>query len=333
MTQASRRQFVQTGLALAGLSLGIGCGVLSIPGQQRPAVHHIGFMDVVAGTPKIEPFREGMRALGYVEGQNVVIEYREADVNPERLLELASELVALGVELIVASNPVAAYAASQITTVIPIVVAGGDFVASGLVTNIAHPEGNVTGVSTNSVEVVGKWVELLKETVPGLTHLAAVVDLSGPPAQAFLPVLQRAAQDLQLQLNRYDLRDLDHLPAVLAAVKADGADGLVLVSGGVIGGGSDPRIGSVVRTAGLPAVAQRQAFALNGGLLAHGPDNDALARRSASYVDRILKGAQPGDLPIELPTQFDIVVNLKSANEMGITIPQSVLARATEIIQ
>jgi putative ABC transport system substrate-binding protein len=328
----TRRQFMRSSVLLTGAGLLAGCDTIRLPGQQ-PALRRIGFLDVVAGTPKIEPFREGMRGLGYIEGQNLLIECREADVNPARLTELTSELLDLRVELIVASNPVAALSASQMTSTTPIFVAGGDFVASGLVTNVSHPEGNITGVSTNSVEVVGKRVEPLKETVPAMSHLAAVVDLSGPPAQAFLPVLQHAALDLRLQLTWYDLRELDQLSSLLGSVRADGANGLVLVSGGVIGGGSDPRIGSGARSAGIPSVAQRQAFATNGGLLAHGPDNDALARRSADFVDKILKGAQPGDLPVELPTQFDIIVNLRSAQEMGITVPQSILARATEIIQ
>jgi putative tryptophan/tyrosine transport system substrate-binding protein len=333
VTYVCRREIIRAGLALVGIGLVAGCGVASFTGRQRSPLSRIGFLDVLTGMPKIEPFREGMRALGYVDGQNIVIEYRDTDVNAERIRALAAELVGLPVEIIVVSNTVAALAASQLTSIIPIVVAGGDFVAAGLVTNIAHPGGNVTGVSSNSVEVVGKWVELLKETIPGLTHVAVLMDLSNPAALASVPMIQRAAQDLQLPLISYDLRNLDQLPAALAAVKSEGADGVVFVSGGVIAGGADPRIGEAVRVSGLPALAQRGAFAANGGLLAHGPDNDALTRRSATYVDRILKGAQAGDLPIELPTQFEIIVNLKSAKELGITIPGSVLARATEVIQ
>ena len=199
--------------------------------------------------------------------------------------------------------------------------------------NIAHPEGTITGVANNTAETSVKWVELLKEIVPTLSRLAVLADPSDPGInKLLLPSVQRAAQTLQLQLTSYDLRDLDQLSAVLSTVKADGADGLV-VAGGVLGGGANPRIGAEVLKARLPAAAGTRAFAVNGGLLAHGTNNDALARRSASYVDKLLKGAKPGDLPIELPTAFDFVINLKTAQALGLTIPPSVLQQATETIQ
>jgi putative ABC transport system substrate-binding protein len=220
-----------------------------------------------------------------------------------------------------------------VTSVIPIVTAGGDVVAGGLVTNIARPEGNITGVASNSAEAVGKWLELLRETVPGISQLAGLLDPRAPTASSFLRAAQPAAQALQLQLAWYELRDLDQLTAVLTTARSDGADGLVLVPGGVLGGGGDPRIVAELLKSRLPAVSQQRDFAVNGGLLGHGTDNDALARRAASYVDKILKGALPGELPIELSTEFNIVINLKSAQELGITVPGTVLARATELIQ
>ena len=274
-----------------------------------------------------------MRDLGYVEEQNLLVEYRDAEGDQERLPAMAAELVGLPVEVIVAYNVFAIIAASRATSVIPIVATGANVVGAGLVANIARPEGNITGVATNTVETVGKWIELLKETVPTISRLAAVLDRSGPAAQANLEQVQRAAQSLQLQYTAYDLRDLDQLSAVLSTARADGADGLMLVSGGVLGGGGDPRIGGAVLKSRLPAVAEARPFAIAGGLLAHGSDTAALARRSASYVDKILKGARPADLPIELPTTFSVVVNLKTARELGITVPQSVLHRATEVVQ
>lgn len=332
MTRASRRQFLQGGLSVAGLSVLAGCRPLAMPGQ--PTIRRVGYLDYAGiAAPAFDAWRLGMRELGYVEGQSLVIETRSAEGIVERLPALAAELVSLPVDVIVVTHNDAAVAASRATSSIPIVAAGANVVAAGLVTNIAHPGGNVTGVTTNSVEVVGKWIELLKETVPAMSHLAALIDLGGPPAQAFVPVVQRAAENLQLRLTQYDLRDLNQLAVVLATARADGVDGLVVVSGGVLAGGTDPRIGSEVLKASLPGVAERQAFAANGGLLAHGSDNNALGRRSAAYVDKILKGAQPGDLPIELPTTFDIIVNVKSAQELGIAIPQSILAQATEVIQ
>jgi putative ABC transport system substrate-binding protein len=191
----------------------------------------------------------------------------------------------------------------------------------------------VTGVTTNSVEAIGKWVELLKQTAPTTSHLASVVDLSNPAGQPLLQAVQRAALSLQLRQTSYDVRNLDLLAGILQKAKAEGADALVVVSGGVFRGGNDVRIGDAALRCGLPAVAEGRGFAVNGGLLAHGPNTPALARRSATYVDKILRGARPGDLPIELPTTFDIVVNLRTARTIGLTMPQSVLQQASEIIQ
>jgi putative ABC transport system substrate-binding protein len=210
------------------------------------------------------------------------------------------------------------------------VVAGGNVLSAGLVANIAHSEGNITGVSTNAGETYGKWVELLKETVPSLSHLAIVTSsISGSNDQA----IERIADAFRLQSRWSRLSSLDELPSTLATAKADGADGLVVLSSAVISNGSDPRIGSAVLKSRLPAVAEGRDFAVNGGLLAHGTVPGSNPRRAASYVDKVLRGAKPGDLPIELPTEFAIVVNLNTVRDLGITVPQSVLQRATEIIQ
>jgi putative ABC transport system substrate-binding protein len=328
-----RRRILEGSLALASLGLLSGCGLVPLPGHRPAGPRRIGFLESGSNPVALEPFREGLRDLGYVEDRDVVIEVRDAELNPERLPALAAELVGLPVEILVVSNGIAAGPASQATTTIPIVAAGGNVVSTGLVTNMARPEGNITGVATNSFEAIGKWLELLKEAVPSISRLAAVQDQRGPAAEANLQQVRRAAQSLQLQLTTYDLRDLDQLSAALSMVKANGADGLVVVSGGVLGGGMNPRIGGEVLKSRLPAVAETRFFAVNGGLLAHGPNTVALARRSASYVDKILKGAKPADLPIELPTEFSIVVNVKAAQELGIAVPLSVLQRATEIIQ
>jgi putative ABC transport system substrate-binding protein len=326
-----RRRLIRGSLALAGLGLLSGCGRL--PWQTPSKVPRIGYLDSLPNQITFEPFRDGLRDLGYVDGENIAIEYRAADGDLERLPALVAELLGLPVEIMVAPNPVVARAVSGASPTIPIVAAGGNVVAAGLVTNIAHPEGNITGVTTNSVEVVGKWVELLRETLPTISRLAVVLDLSGPSAPAFLSRVERASQSLQLQFTQYDVRDLDRLPAVLSLVRADGADGLVVVSGGVLGGANDPRIGAAVLQSRLPAVAELRSFAIAGGLLAHGASTVVLARRSAAFVDKILRGAKPSDLPIELPTAFEIVVNLKTARALGLTIPPSVLQQATEIIQ
>jgi putative ABC transport system substrate-binding protein len=329
----SRRRFLHGSLAVASLGLLAGCGRVPWPGRRRSGARRIGYLDAVTNTPALDALRDGLHALGYVEGQDLLIEHHDARGDPARLPSLAAELVEAPVDVIVVSNNSAAVAASRATSVVPIVAAGANVVAAGLVGSIARPEGNITGVTTNSVELVGKWIELLQEAVPVMTHLAAVLDRGGPPAQAFLPGVRRAAQSLRLDLRTYDLRSLDELSSVLSMVSAEGAEGVVMVSGGILAGGSDPRIGGEVLKLRLPAVAEQRPFAVNGGLLAHGIDTLALVWRSATFVDKILRGAKPADLPIELPTKFNIVVNLKAAYELGLTIPPSVLQQATEVIQ
>jgi putative ABC transport system substrate-binding protein len=335
MLSSSRRRFLWSTLAVAGLSLHAGCGLVPLAGQRSAGPRRVGFLtsDAGATAQTFEGLRDGLRDLGYVEGQDLLIEHRDAQGNPDRLSELAAELVALPVEVIVVPVPVAAQAARRATSTIPIVAAGGNVVTAGLVNNIAHPEGNITGVATNSVETVGKWVELLKETVPTISRIAVLRDPSGLSAPLFMQQVEHAAQALRLQARSYDLRDLGQLSGVLSAATNEGAEGLVLLPSPVLGQGGDPRIGSAVLGSGLPAIAEMRPFAVAGGLLAHGPNQRALSRRSASHVDSILKGAKPGDLPIELPTEFDIVVNLKTAGALGIAVPQSVLRRATEVIQ
>ncbi len=318
---------------MAALGLLAGCGLVSLSGQRSAGARRIGFLASGGNRLVFEAFRDGLRELGYVEGQNLLIELRDAELNTERLPVLAAELVGVPVEVIVAQTGFSVAAASHATSSIPIVAAGGNVVASGLVTNVARPAGNITGVTTNNIETIGKWIELLKETVPSISHVAAILDPSGPAAQGFVQQLQRAADTLQIQFAAYDLPDLDQLPVVLSRIKADGADGLVWTSGPLLGGSNGQKIGGEVLKSRLPAVAELRDFAVNGGLLAHGTNNLALARRSASFVDKILKGAKPGDLPIDLPTTFDIVVNKKAADALGLTIPQSVLQRATEVIQ
>jgi putative ABC transport system substrate-binding protein len=333
LVRRGRRGLLRGSLALAGLGLLSGCGVTSLRGQRPASLRHIGVLTDGLSDPGIESFREGMRDLGYVEGQNLLIEYCDAEGNLERLPALAAELVDSRVEVIVARNNLTALAVSRATSSIPIVAAGADVVAAGLVANIARPEGNLTGVTSNSTETLVKWIELLTETVPTISRLAVMLDPNGPATLANLQQVQRAARSLQLQHTSYDLRALDQLSALLSTARIDGADGLVVVPGGVVAGGSDPRIGDAVLKSRLPAVAQQRLFAVAGGLLAHGANTAALVRRSASYVDKILKGAKPGDLPIELPTEFNIVVNLKTAQALGLAIPQSVLQQATEVIQ
>ena len=274
MTSQSRRHFLQGSLALTSFGLLAGCGLASFPGQQPPSPRRIGYLDsdasVTAGL--FTALREGLRDRGWVEGKNLVIESRDAAGIPERLPAFATELVGVPVDLIVVPNPIAASPARQVTSTTPIVAAGGNIVAAGLVTNVARPEGNLTGVTTNNVETVGKWLELLKETVPAIARLGILRDPANPTAQTVMQEVQRSAASLELLTVVYELTHLDRLAAVLATVKADGADGMVVLSGGVLGSASNPRIGGQMLRAQLPAVAENRGFAVQGGLLAHGPD-------------------------------------------------------------
>ena len=333
MTRASRRGFLRGSLALASLSLLSGCGMLPPQEQQPPRVRRIGYLDPLSESADTETFRQGLRELGYVEGHNLVVEYRFAEGNVERLPILAAELVGLQPELIVAGNSAAVAHLTRATSTIPIVVLAGNVVGAGLVTNIAHPEGNITGSTTNSVELVGKWVELLKEAVPTIWRLATLADPSSPVSGPHLREAERATRLLQLGFAPHELQNLDQLPAALSTIQAAGADGLLVLPGGVIRAGADPRLGGQALSSRIPAVSEVRDFAVNGGLLAYGPSRAALARGAAAYADKILKGARPGDLPIELPRQFDLVVNVKTAQALGLAIPHSILLQASEVIQ
>ena len=332
MDRYPRRQFLQGSLALAGFGLLSGCGRL--PSQQQPArARRIGYLDPLSQSANTETCRQGLRELGYVEEQNIVVEYRFAEGNSERLPTLAAELVGLQLELIVAANTVAALAIRQVTSTISIVMLAGNVVAAGLVTNIARPEGNITGLTTNSVELVGKWVELLKEAAPSMARLAALADPSSPVLDPHLREAERAARAFQLEFSLHELRNLDQLPAVLSTIKAAGGDGLLVLPGGVIRAGADPRLGNQALSSQLPAVSEVRDFAVNGGLLAYGASSADLARRVTTYVDKILKGAKPGNLPVEQPTKIEFVVNVKTAKALGVALPQALLLQADKVIE
>lgn len=333
MNIVSRRRFLQGTLALASLGLVVGCGVLPSPVRAPVGPRRVGYLASGVDPQGFEVFREGLRELGYVEGRDVAIERRDSERDFERLPALAAELVNWPAEVIVVAGGPAIVAASRATATIPIVAAGSNVVGLGLVGNVARPEGNITGVATNAGETFGKWVELLKETVPATSRLAAVHGAGNPVAQEQLQTVGRVAQNLGLRLAPYDLPDLDRLAAVLATARSEGADGLVVLPGGVLGGGADPRIGGEVLKSLLPAVGEVRLFAVHGGLLSHGVDARWRAGRIAVYVDKLLNGAKPADLPVELPTTFQVVVNLRTAEALGITVPQSVLLRATEVIE
>jgi putative tryptophan/tyrosine transport system substrate-binding protein len=323
----SRRRFVQ-GAGLAGLGLLAGCG--RWPGQAPASaqVPKVGIMNAIPSSA--EAFRQGMAALGYVDGQNIILEYRSVGAREELLPEAAAELARLPVDVIVAGGDPPIRAAVEATTTIPIVMAvSRDPVASGFITSLAHPGANITGLSYLSVQLTGKRLELLQQTV---SRSARVVALGPPSALPEWREAEDASRALGLQLQFLEVHRPDDLAEAIEGAIRDGSDAL-LVLGSPLTAGQHWRIAELAVANRLPAIYDRREFAEAGGLMAYGPRITGLWSRSAYYVDRILKGTKPADLPVEQPREFDFVINLKTAQALGLTIPQHVLLQATEVIQ
>jgi len=276
-------------------------------------------------------FRQGLRELGYVEGQNIAIEWRLSGGSAERFPDLAAELVRLQVDIIVAGGAPAARAADQATGRIPLVLAGGDAMGAGLITNLARPGGNITGLATNAVELSGKWLALLKEAVPALARVA-VLSHPDTPITAVLKELQVAAPTLGVQLQSLSVRGPGELEGAFAAMSREHAEALVVLPGAVFDV-HRARIIELAARSRLPTMWEGRDAVAEGGLMAYGTDNASLWRRAATYVDKILKGAPPGTLPVERPMTLKLVINLTTAKVLGLTIPPTLLFQADEVIQ
>ena len=306
--------------------------------QQAARVARIGFLalSLTAAPHADEAFRQGLRELGYVEGSNLVIEYRDAEGKFERLPALAAELVALKVDVIVAPNTIAALAAKEVTRTLPIVFAvAADPVASGLVTSLARPGGNVTGLSILASELVGKCLELLAQAVPGVSRVVVLWTpgvLGERTDKDMLTGAAVTARALGVRLQFVEARnpaDLDRAFSDMTRARA----GALTVLASHIFIDERRRLVDLAAKNRLPAVYPWREFVDAGGLMAYGPSIADLYRRASTYVDKILKGAKPADLPVEQPTKFELVINLKAAKALGLTIPPSVLARADEVIE
>ncbi len=282
--------------------------------------------------PNIGTFRQGLRALGYGD-EDIAIEIRYADGKAERLPDLAAELVHLAPEVIVTGATPSAQAAKQATATIPIVmVASGDPVGIGLVASLAHPGGNVTGLSTVAPEMAGKWLDLLKTAIPGAERIAFLFNPGNSQQVPLLQVAQQAARTLRTELLPVEARTRDEIDGAFATMARGRAEALI-VTGEPIFYFEKTRIVELAASHKLPAIHQWREFATIGGLMSYGPDLNDLLRRAATYVDKILKGAKPADLPVEQPTKFELVVNLKTARALGLTIPPVILAGADEVIE
>jgi putative tryptophan/tyrosine transport system substrate-binding protein len=318
----------------ASIVLGVLAEPFAARAQRGSKIHRVGYLNLRSGpNAQDEAFVAQLRELGYVEGHNLIIDYRWAAENEEWLPALATELVALKVELIVTSATPAVNAAKRATGTIPIVMAAvADPVGSGLVASLGHPGGNVTGMTLLSTDLAGKRLQLVREILPRAKRIA-VLALGGLSATPLLhTALRDAGQPMHKELDTQRVTKPEELPGAFTEFQRAGAHALIVqVSPFTL----DQRETIVEQAAQhhLPAMYDVRAFVDVGGLVAYGPDLATMYRRAASYVDRIFKGAKPGDLPIEQPTKFEFIINLKTAKALGLSIPQSLLLRADEVIQ
>jgi putative tryptophan/tyrosine transport system substrate-binding protein len=317
------------------LLVGLALATLDFAGaQQAKKVPRIGYLAFRASaSPGEKAFLQGLQGLGYVEGKTIVIEWRST-IKPELLADLAAELVRLKVDVLVAASTPAVQAAKNATSTIPIVMAfAADPVRTGFVASLARPGGNITGVSGIMPELAGKRLELLRELFPKLSRLAFLAYGGDPAHGLFVKEAQDAAQSFGMQFQSLVIASPDEIEGAFSAMVRERAGALVVQPLFVGSLGQGRRIADLAVQNRLPTVSDLGTFADAGGLISYGPDVVALYRRAATYVDKILKDTKPADLPIEQPTKFEFVINLKTAKQIGLTIPQSVLFRADRVIK
>ncbi len=327
-------RYAPTAIIIVAFALGVLGAPLAPEAQQPPRVPKIGLLRVGSlPDANAAAFIQGLRDLGYVEGQNIIIEYRWAEGKLERLPSLASDLVRLKVEVIVTGGLEASLAAKTATRLIPIVAgASADPVSSGLVASLARPGGNITGLTIINVDLAGKRLELLKEAVPGASRPAVLRNRANGEHALLWKETQRAARSLGVRLQSLEVRGANEFEGAFAAMARDRADALLLAPDEIFWTHRG-QIADLATKTRLPGMFDAKGFVDAGGLMAYGPNLPDMFRRAATYVDKILKGAKPADLPVEQPTRFELVINLKTAKALGLTIPQSVLVRADEVIQ
>ena len=302
--------------------------------QQANKLPRVGYLASDSRAPTRKAFRQGLVELGYVEGQNILIEWRFTEDKPDRFPELASQLVRLNVDVIVAGNSGVVSILHGATKTIPIVMAtyGGDPVADGIVTSFAKPGGNITGVTSLSPELGGKQVELLKETLPKLSRLSVIWNPDESVTRVQRQEVQTVAASRGIQTLFGEVRITTDLDKAIEFATAERADALLVPRAGIFYLLRN-RIVSLAAQHRLPGMYFASEFVQAGGLMSYSGNNDLQYKRAATYVDKILKGAKPADLPLEAPTKFDLVINLRAAKQIGLTIPPNVLARADRVIR
>ena len=325
-----RRTFVGT------LTIGLFAAPLAAEAQPAEKVYRIGMLEtrsITLNAANVDAFRQGMRELGYKEGQNLQIVYRSSDGHDDRFPGLASELVGLKVDLILTRGTPAALAAKSASRTIPIVMASsGDPVRTGLVASLGHPGGNVTGLSNFNVEIYAKRVELLRELVPRLTRIAGIFNMGNPVLPLQWKEVERAARSFGIQPQLLDVRRPEDVPRAFDAAAKQRAEALIVGLDGVTQGNLR-LIAELAAKQRLPSIYGVKEYVDLGGLITYGPSDVHLYHQAATFVDRILKGAKPAELPVEQPTKFELVINLRTAKALGLTIPPSLLERADQIIE
>jgi ABC-type uncharacterized transport system substrate-binding protein len=325
-----RRRFLLTALA----------GTLAAPlaggAQEAARVWRIGFLapgSYTSGDPRVEALRRGFLELGYAEGRNLAFEFRWAGGKAARLPALATELAKLKVDVIVTQGTQATDAARRAVTTIPIVFAvAGDPIGTGLVTSLAQPGANVTGLTDIAPEIAGKRLELVREAVPGISRIAVLWNPANPSAGPQMKDTGAVARSIGLSVRSLELRDVSQLEGAFATAVQDQARAVVVLSDGALYG-RRVQIAELAAKHRVPCIAWTPEFAKSGCLMAYGANVVELHRRAAAFVDRILKGASPGRLPVEQPTKFELVINLKTAKALGLTIPPSLLLRADQVLE
>ena len=333
---------------IIGFALGALLFAICVPvdaQQTAGKIPRIGFLSLelhpsdsrAAGAPRLEAFRQGLRELGYIEDKTIIIEYRYADARPERLPALAEELVRLRVEIIVADTTLVARAARKVTSKIPIVfLSGSDPTQSGLAASLARPGGNVTGLTDLAGELRGKRLELMKEVVPKVTRFALLEGTGGSAAsKANIAAAQKDAQALGITLRLVEIKaDNPDFDGAFQAMVKERIGALITGTGSIISTSLHrKKILELVEQNRIPAIYASVSFIEDGGLMSYGVNTRDLSRRGATFVDKILKGAEPANLPVERPTKFELVINLKAAKKIDLTIPPNVLARADKVIR
>ena len=322
--------------AARGIVLGIviGAALLSPPvrADQPPTIVHIGVLTPLGDTLAEAGLTEGLSELGYTEGKNLTIEWRRYTQSTDALRAAATDLVRLRVDLIVAVGTQAARAALSATSTIPVVFQSGDPVASGLVANLARPGANATGVSTQTTELMGKRLELLQQFAPRIRRVILLVNPDSPLHAAVLSETQKVASTLRIHIVTLKARNADELDAALRGIRRTSGDAFI-VSSDVFFIANKAKIADAIRKAKLPALVPTRDYHGDGVLMSYGPSLRWGAHRAAAYVDKILKGARPGDLPVEQYSKFELIIDLRAAHELGLKVPQELLLRADEVIR